>query len=204
MDPAVIVALVTAVASLVVAVANGVMAGRREAGLATHESALRREESETERLAEAEVVLERYRGPLLAATFDLQDRLVSFREPESTRAVGELVASAGRTFADDRYGQDFMLWREEQRAIGERMIDRDSETANCVGYATFVERYREDYASWFERFEQSLDPETAPTSERLEELCRILRSLVAALDPEELRYTRSWEEPLEPEAREPS
>jgi hypothetical protein len=243
-DTAVVVALVTAIASLAVAIVNSVMASRRETRLKTVESTLRVEESAIERQAEAEEVLERYRGPLLAAAFDLQDRLdnilnpkrdflagygqpenprreeavktslyriaqyfcwveiirrdrlfLTFREPEATRAVADLLASVGSTFADDRYGRQFMLWREEQRAIGERMIDRESETTNCVGYATFVEKYPQDFSRWFERFEGSLDRKTATTSRRLNELRRILRSLVAALDPEELRYKRPWEQP---------
>jgi ribosomal protein S17E len=233
MDPAVVVALVAAVASLAVAVTNGVMARRRET---------------RERQAEAEEVLERYRGPLLAAAFDLQNRLdnilsptrnflagygtrrnprrddavktslyrvaqyfcwveiirrdrlfLTLREPENTRAVNDLLLRAGATFADDRHGQDFMLWHEEQRAIGERMINEDGETANCVGYATFVERYPRHYARWFERFEKALDHETATKSKRLTELRRILRELVVALDPDQLRYERSWEQPSEAE-----
>jgi len=244
MDTAVVVALVTAIASLAVAVTNSVMAFRRETRLKTVESKLRIEEAAAERQAEAEAVLERYRGPLLAVAFDLQDRLdnilnpkrdflagygqennprrddavkttlyriaqyfcwveiirrdrlfLEFREPEATRIVSDLVADARDTFADDRFGPDFMLWREEQRAIGERMIDRHGETANCVGYATFVEQYAKDYARWFERFEASFDRKTARMSRRFQELRRILRSLVAALDPDELRYKRSWERP---------
>jgi hypothetical protein len=244
MDVAVVVALVTAVASLAVAVANSVMAHRRETRVATLESRLRREESATKRLAEAEDILERYRGPLLAAAFDLQDRIdniinperdflavygqidnprrddavkstlyriaqffgwveiirrdrlfMRFREPDVTRGVAQLLANAGRTFADDRYGPDFMLWREEQRAIGERMINYNNGAANCVGYATFVDEYQQHYAHWLERVRAKLDRETAAANERLSELRLILRSLVAALDPEELRYERFWEQP---------
>jgi hypothetical protein len=241
-EAAVIVALVTATASLVVAIANGVMARRRETRLATLESELRREESASEREATAEETLERYRGPLLAAAFDLQDRVdnminprrdflavygvadhprrddamkstlyrigqffcwveivrgdrmfLTFREPEATRSIADLIAGVGRTFADDRSGQEFMLWREEQRAIGERMVNHDGDPVNCVGYATFVERYATDYRRWFERFEATLDRETAMKSDRLVELRRLLRELVAELDPEELRYERWWE-----------
>lgn len=241
-DAAVVIALVTAAASLAVAIANSVMARRRETRLANLESELRREESDREREASAEQALERYRGPLLAAAFDLQDRVdnltnprrdflavygradhprrddavmstlyrigqffcwveivrvdrmfLTFREPEATRSIADLIAGVGRTFADDRYGQEFMLWREEQRAIGERMVNHDRDAINCVGYATFVERYATDYRRWFERFEATLDRETAMKSDRLAELRRLLRTLVAELDPEELRYERRWE-----------
>ena len=231
MDAAVILALVTALASLAVALANTVVTHR-----------LRLAEAATERQAEAEAVLERYRGPLLAAAFDLQDRLdnlidlerdflsayggrrnplreeairttlyrvgqyfcwveimrrdrqfLQFREPEHTRFVADLVGEVGRTFADDRYGRDFMLWREEQRAIGERMIERQGDEAGCVGYATFAENYEMTYSRWLGRFEGKLDRETAMSSRRLRDLRATLRSLVQALDPKELRYRRDWE-----------
>jgi hypothetical protein len=234
MDAAVILALVTALASLAVALVNTVVTHR-----------LRLAEAATERQAEAEAVLERYRGPLLAAAFDLQDRLdnlinpdrdflaayggrrnplrdeairttlyrvgqyfcwveimradrqyLQFREPEHTRAVADLVGEVGRTFADDRYGRDFMLWREEQRAIGERMIERHGDDASCVGYATFAESYEQTYSRWLGRFEGKLDRATAMKSTRLPHLRTTLRSLVAALDPEELRYGRDWESNL--------
>jgi hypothetical protein len=231
MDAAVILALVTALASLVIALANTVVTHR-----------LRLAEAASEREAEAEAVLERYRGPLVAAAFDLQDRLdnlinperdflaayggrknplreeairttlyrvgqylcwveimradrqfLRFREPAHTRAVADLVSEVGRTFADDRYGRDFMLWREEQRAIGERMIERHGDEAGCVGYATFAEHYDMTYLRWLGRFEKKLDRETALSSRRLPALREMLRALVKALDPEELRHRRDWE-----------
>jgi hypothetical protein len=231
MDAAVILALVTALASLAVALTNTVVTHR-----------LRLAEAATEREAEAEAVLERYRGPLLAAAFDLQDRFdnlinperdflagyggrrnplrdeairttlyrvgqyfcwveimrgdrqfLKFREPDHTKAVADLVGEVGRTFADDRYGRDFMLWREEQRAIGERMIERHGNEAGCVGYATFAEGYKATYARWLGRFEGKLDRDTAIGSMRLRDLRATLRLLVEALDPEELRYRRDWE-----------
>ena len=183
-------------------------------------------------------MLERYRGPLLDAAFDLQNRLdnildpdrdflactgeekapaprgrrctstlyrvgqylcwveiirrdrlfLKLREPEATRAVSELVVAVSDTFGDDRYGREFMLWREEQRAIGERMIEREGETASCVGYATFVERYARDYARWFRRFEGKLDRQTATSSARLLELGEILARSSRRSIPSELRY----------------
>lgn len=230
MDAAVILALVTALASLAIALVNTFMTHR-----------LRLAEAATEREAEAEAVLERYRGPLLAAAFDLQDRLdnlidperdflagyggrknplkdeairttlyrvgqyfcwveimrrdrlfLKFSEPEYTKAVADLVNDIGRRFADDRYGRDFMLWREEQRAIGERMIERLGDEAGCVGYATFAEGYETTYSRWLGRFEEKLDRETVKKSTRLPDLREKLRSLVSALDPEELRYRTDW------------
>jgi hypothetical protein len=234
MDAAVILALVTALASLAVALANTVVTHR-----------LRLAEAATEREVEAEAVLERNRGPLLAAAFDLQDRLdnlinperdflaayggrrnplreeairttlyrvgqyfcwveimrrdrlsLQFSEPEHTKFVADLIRDVGRKFADDRYGRDFMLWREEQRAIGERMIEGFGEEASCVGYATFAERYEKTYSRWLGRFEETLDHETVTRSVRLRDLRKTLRALVEALDPDELRYRRDWKPTL--------
>jgi hypothetical protein len=149
-------------------------------------------------------VLDRYRGPLVAAAFDLQERLdnlinperqflrayggkrsprredalkstlyrvaqyfgwveilrrdiqyLKFREPEETRTVMDLLGNVARTFADDRYGTVFMVWFEEQRGIGERMITREGDVNTCVGYATFFDDYDRTYARWLDRFEQS-------------------------------------------------
>ena len=249
MDAPVIAALFTALASLAVAVANSVTGRSRETRLSTLEHEFRLAESRSERAAQAEEVLEHYRRPLLAAAFDLQERLdnilnpkrdflsrygeignprrddavkttlyriggyfcwvemmrhdrqfLQLREPEETRALTELVRRVGWTFGDDRYGPDFMLWHEEQRAIGERMIVRDGETMGCVGYATFVESYPESFARWFDRFEGALVRETAMKSRRLGELRDALRSLVESLDPDELRYERWWQRPPKADA----
>ena len=120
-------------------------------------------------------------------------QFLRFREPDHTKAVADLVGEVGRTFADDRYGRDFMLWREEQRAVGERMIERHGDEAGCVGYATFAEHYETTYSRWLGRFEKKLNRETAIASRRLPALRETLRALVKALDPEELRYRRDWE-----------
>jgi len=231
-DTPVIVALVAATTSLVVAVLNAV-AGHR----------YRLSEAAAEREAEAEKVLDRYRGPLVSAAFDLQERLdniinpqrrflaaygtkrsprredavlstlyrvaqylcwteivrreiqfLNFRDPAQRRAVTGIFAEVGRTFGDDRYGPAFMVWFEEQRAIGERMIERAGDTTTCVGYATFVESYDKVYARWLDRFANALTskPELAPTNARLVQLRETLRRLVERLDPDEERYERPW------------
>jgi hypothetical protein len=120
-------------------------------------------------------------------------QLLRFREPAERRAVTELFGDVARTFASDRYGADFMVWYEEQRAIGERMIERDGDAKTCVGYATFVERYDESYARWLGRFEEALTPLRAAHSSRLVALRDKLRSLVERLDPNQEQYVRRWQ-----------
>jgi transcriptional regulator of met regulon len=236
-DPPVIAAIVAATASLLVAVVNVVAGERRERRIRTLEERAKKEERELE----AEKVLDRYRGPLVSAAFDLQERLdniidpkrsflraygtrrsarreeavrstlfrvaqyfgwteilrrdiqlLNFREPDQRRAVTELFADVGRTFADDRLGTRFMLWFEEQRAIGERMIDDEREVATCVGYATFNQQYEQDFARWLDGFAKDLTHEQASTSRRLIELRSKLRLLVEYLDPDEERYEQRW------------
>ena len=63
---------------------------------------------------------------------------LQFSEDEETRAAWEALTLVSRAFASDRYaeGTSFMLWAEEQRGIGERMIVTDGATSRCIGYAT--------------------------------------------------------------------
>jgi hypothetical protein len=236
---AVITALIAAGASLIVAFANYIASRERETRLSTLEHDFRMSELAAEREVEAQQILDRYREPLVAAAFHLQDRLdnifersfletygdeanprreaakkttlyrvaqylgwveilhrdiqfLKFPEPKETRAVTGLLARVGRTFATDWWGHEFMLWLEVQRAIGERMIEREDGTKGCVGYATFVTQYDEKHAAWLGEFEKTLTHQTALASERLRELHRLLRELVERLDPEELYFTRRW------------
>ena len=48
-------------------------------------------------------------------------QLLNFREPDQRRAVTELFADVGRTFADDRLGPRFLLSFDDWRAISKQM-----------------------------------------------------------------------------------
>ena len=59
-----------------------------------------------------------------------------FEQEDETRAVAKVLADIGRTFASDKFDRtngfatsQFMIWREEQKAIGEVSIDPDSDWA---------------------------------------------------------------------------
>ena len=72
--------------------------------------------------------------------------LLQFREDAATRPVADTLRDIGRTFATDSYdGGRFMVWREEQRAIAEKMR-ADATPSGCIGYASFAERYRDTFA----------------------------------------------------------
>lgn len=50
----------------------------------------------------------------------------------------------------------FILWRGEQMAIGELMTEKDGDELYCMGYATFVEKYKnhDSFRRWFRPVEQ--------------------------------------------------
>lgn len=107
----------------------------------------------------------------------------------TTRDVGEALNGVGRTFASDGrgWGADFMLWREEQRAIGERMIkDPDASETRVIGYAEFVDAYDARFAPWLGRFADGLRHGHPESDGRLLALHRELAGLALKLDPQQL------------------
>jgi hypothetical protein len=137
---------------------------------------------------DAKKVLDNYREPLIAASYELQSRLYNIlqlkfveryisddtagkcnsaiestlyvvtqffgwreiirREVQylrlsrdrQTREIGQLLRNIDETFLSDKYGPQFMIWRVEQRGIGERMIESVDGRISCLGYASFIER----------------------------------------------------------------
>jgi hypothetical protein len=112
----------------------------------------------------------RYFGRLELLYRDLN--VMRFERDEDTKVVAGLLAEIGGTFASDRHG-GLMLWREEQRAIGE-LICRRTEIA---GYSTFVEDYETHYRRWLGTFAEELALPRAAETPRL----RILQDLLAKL-----------------------
>jgi quinol monooxygenase YgiN len=126
----------------------------------------------------------------------LYDRvtLVQFRGDEATRPVAAKLRQIGRTCASDRYDNGrLMMWREEQRAIAERMR---VETAplGCIGFATFVDQYKSTFERWFSSFERDLD--ASASSERFKDLQQQLAELASQLDEEKM-YEEQWRRALE-------
>jgi len=129
--------------------------------------------------------LARYWGVLedLYGTTDL----LAFERSEATKPVTDLVNRIGRTFASDDPelgGQRLMMWREEQRAIGELMIltNVTDSAHRYLNFATFVERYDETFARWFSSFLDELIEDNAEDSPRLARLQESLSNLVATLE----------------------
>jgi hypothetical protein len=152
-----------------------------------------------------------------------------FAKDEETKIVAGFIRDISRTFATDalkpavlspteRYicFNRFMVWREEQRGIGEMMcVGHDGKPASCAGYASFVNQYEERYSKWFtaiandlQSFAKDRQSKAVDDSERLRQLQSLLAKLVTQLDeekaymrlndmgkPEEQRWIARAEEP---------
>ena len=80
-----------------------------------------------------------------------------------------------------------MVWREEQRAIGELVHRSDDgrELEHCVGFATFTANATGRDADWFANIVRDLEWDGAAGSERLATLQGRLARLVEELDTEQ-------------------
>lgn len=121
------------------------------------------------------------------------DRL-RFGSDRATRAVAETIGDIGWILAADEFDRtdesDFttsrlMLWREEQRAIGEFMR-LDGDEPGCIGFGTFADKYEVSFSRWFASFSSQLKDKSAPGTNRLAELHRVLARLVRQLDVDQV------------------
>jgi hypothetical protein len=187
--------------------------------------------------SEAKKALEKYREPLLDASYELQARLhnilkcgfverfvidddqgrrdsainstlyvfaqffgwreiirreiryLQFPEDRKTRQIVTLLREIGDTFLSDAksYGPQFMIWRVEQRAIGERMIESGDGGMTCMGYASFVERCPE-MEKWLGLIKNDLQAINDGGCNRWTKLQHLLLRLVRELDEQKKRY----------------
>jgi hypothetical protein len=110
-----------------------------------------------------------------------------FSRDSETREVAQLLQDIGETFLSDKYGPQFMIWRVEQRGIGERMIQASDGKIRCMGYAAFMDQ-REGMEQWLEPLARDLQNLDEGGRNRLTELQHRLLELVRRLDEERTRY----------------
>jgi hypothetical protein len=116
--------------------------------------------------------------------------IMRFESDVDTKAVASLLRAIAGIFATDSLDWSeisnsprLMLWREEQRAIGELMWGTSKEGMRaCAGYASFANDYDRRFAKWFVTFAEDLKAGDAVDSERLARLQEILAKLVIQLD----------------------
>ena len=113
-------------------------------------------------------------------------QFLSFADGDATRRVTALQLQISRGFLTDDHGPAMMIWADEQRALGERMIVEQQGRALCMGYATFGDRCATTFAPWLDRVRAEVREPAA--TERLRELQHLLCDLVELLDPTGVRY----------------
>ncbi len=113
---------------------------------------------------------------------------LEFQNAEETKSVADQIVQIGGVLSSDDY-QGLMLWREEQRAVGEETLRREKDgSLHCVGFATFVEEFEQRAGPWLARFQEELEQDgLAVGSKRLRAAQAHLQQLVHQLD-EEGRY----------------
>ena len=114
-----------------------------------------------------------------------------FERAEDTRAVAGMLAAIGRTFASDKHDRTdgfassrFMIWREEQRAMGDVVRSSSDVDPIYVGFTEFVARLEQGAKRWFARVVDDLESGNAMKSQRLALLQAHLATLVRELDKE--------------------
>jgi hypothetical protein len=115
-------------------------------------------------------------------------QFLSFPEDEDTRSVAQLQSSIARRLASSDAKEPLMVWADEQRAIGERMIVQEHDKVLCMGYA----RFRDEYDVCFTLLcKHLLDDLTDPSSTtRLRDVQHLLCDLVGTLDKRQMRYAK--------------
>lgn len=110
---------------------------------------------------------------------------LKFETEAETKAVHQRLRDIGRTFASDGIdGQTLMVWREEQRAIGELMHAADPYDAGVriIGFSAFVEQHPTRFAEWLSSLETALQTPGIEKSPRLAELQLLLGKLSQELE----------------------
>jgi hypothetical protein len=118
-------------------------------------------------------------------------QFLSFPTADATRHVARLQSDIAKRFATDADGHDLMIWRDEQRALGERMIVEQHGKVMCMGYAAFRAGADGTFTEWEERIRTQLSSDVARP--RLVDIQHLLCELVETLDEQRVRYTEDLE-----------
>lgn len=116
------------------------------------------------------------------------------------RQLVERLEAIGTILSTDRQfpGAMFQMFRGEQRAVGELMMDRSQvgeqgTVRQCIGFAAFTDRLEQDsrFARWFAHLEQDIQrlaASPASEQERLVALQHALMDLIDFLDDPPARF----------------
>lgn len=107
-------------------------------------------------------------------------QFLSFADDRESREVAAAQARISERFLDNDATHAMMIWRDEQRAIGERMIVEEHGTVLCMGYARFAGCCDTLFGPWLERLRRELGDSSAQA--RLRDVQHALLDLVELLD----------------------
>jgi hypothetical protein len=119
---------------------------------------------------------------------------------ERNREFVDRLEAIRSTFSSDtRFTGSFRIFRAEQRAVGELMLEQieagqsTGMTWQCIGYATFCSRLNQDpeFAYWFTRLDRdvrALGESRKPSPARLPALQNNLMDLIDFLDDPPVRF----------------
>jgi len=115
-------------------------------------------------------------------------QFLSFPEAADTLRVAELQHKISQRFLTSKLPPALMIWSDEQRALGERMIVEEHGQVLCMGYARFRDACDDVFAPWLDRLRSGLEQESA--RDRMLEVQHLLCELVETLDTNRVRYSR--------------
>lgn len=118
---------------------------------------------------------------------------------ERTRELATRLDTVSHAFANTDWHPRtsiLRLFRDEQRAIGECLVEaatEDPRSQRCLGYTHFVDRLENDarFSHWFARLNREINSLPPSASQHLDRLVRIQHELVAVvelLDPDGKRF----------------
>jgi hypothetical protein len=115
-------------------------------------------------------------------------------------AVQRLIDGVLKTLRRSEDSEAFLFFTTEQRAIGELMLTWETlaesgvRLAHVIGYAAFVERYRQDpaFRAWFAPIDTGMDLVSKGDVRRLVDIQRALVALIDELDPKR-KYTAGYD-----------
>lgn len=133
-------------------------------------------------------------GQYFAWTEILRRRIqfLDFGQVAETREVAWLLEAIQELYASDseQLGKPFMVWRGEQRAIGEQMIVEGGDDLMCMGYAAFVAQDERTLWRWLEPLARDVETISRVPNDRLRQLHHALIDLIERLDSGQVRFPK--------------
>lgn len=127
-----------------------------------------------------------------AARIDVQ--FLNLENDIKTLKLSELQSNIYSLIQTDSYGQNFILFAGEQRAIGEQMLIKMDKGYNCIGYGEFLKKEAFCNEFLFEELKKEVIKMTTDLQGyrgRLKKLQHALIDLLDHLDPNQIRISKN-------------